>query len=65
MKQMYVWAVSIGDRRVEVTAVDKFEASKLGARKLGVAWSRAARDLVILRLRKASTAAGRTYEAYF
>ena len=67
MKQEYIWAVTLGDRRVEAVAPDKFGATKAAAKKLGVRWSMSARDMVAIRLRKApkSSIAGRTYESAF
>lgn len=65
MKKRFIWAVSIGDRRVEVVAADKLEATKAAAKKLNVLWSRSARDMVVMRLRKAEPIAGRTYESTF
>ncbi len=53
MKQKYVWAVTLGDKRVEVVAEDKFEATRKAAKRLNVLWSRTARDMVAMRLRKA------------
>ena len=65
MKQRYVWAVALGAQRVEVIAADKLEATRLAAKKLGVLWSRTARDMVVMRLRKATHAEGRIYESFF
>ena len=65
MKQKYIWAVSLGGRRVEVTAEDKLAATRLAAKKLGVLWSRTARDMVVMRLRKATATEGRSYEKFF
>lgn len=65
MKQNYIWAVTLGDQRVEVIAQDKLQATKIAAKKLGVLWSRTASDMVAMRLRKATSIAGRTYESHF
>ena len=65
VKQEYIWAVTLGEKRVEVAASDKFGATKAAAKKLGVRWSISARDMVAIRLRKVSKSslAGRTYES--
>jgi hypothetical protein len=59
MKQKYIWAVSLEDKRVEVVAEDKLQATKIAANKLGVLWSRTARDMVALRLRKYESFGGK------
>ncbi len=67
MKQRYIWAVTLGEKRVEVEALDKLEATKAAARKMDVIWSRSARDMTALRLRKAErgSIAGRVYGSTF
>lgn len=58
MKQKYIWAVSLEDKRVEVVAEDKLQATKAAAKKMNVLWSRTARDMVVLRLRKTTDMGG-------
>lgn len=53
MEVQYIWRVTLGDRTTEVCGRDKLEATKQAAKALGVQWSRTARDMEALRLRKA------------
>ena len=53
MEVQYIWRVTLGDRTTEVCGRDKLEATKQAAKQLGVQWSRTARDMEALRLRKA------------
>ena len=53
MEVVYVWRVTLGDRTTEVKGADKLEATKQAAKQLGVQWSRTARDMEVLRLRRA------------
>lgn len=53
MEKLYLWSVTLNGRTVEVQAADKLTASQAAARKLGVRWSQTARDMDVLRLRRA------------
>ncbi len=46
----YRWSVTLGERTVVVEAVDRFEATKEAAKKLGVLWSKVARDMTVVKL---------------
>ena len=58
-QQQYIWLVELNGREAEVTAQDKLSATKAAAKQLGVLWSRTARDMQVLRLRKADGKEGR------
>lgn len=50
---MYIWRITLGAKTVEVRAEDKLRATQIAAKDLGVRWSQTARDMQVLRLRKA------------
>lgn len=52
MADIYRWQVVLGDRTVVVKAENKLWATKKAAQELGVKWSNAARDMVVLRMGK-------------
>ena len=54
MEVRYIWRVTLDGKTVEVCGRDKLEATKQAARQLGVQWSRMARDMEVLRLRRRS-----------
>lgn len=53
MEVQYIWRVILGDRTTEVKGRDRLEATKNAARALDVRWSKTARDMEVLRLRRA------------
>lgn len=53
MEVQYIWRVTLGGRTTEVKGRDRLEATKQAAKELGVQWSKTARDMEVLRLRRA------------
>ena len=53
MEAWYIWKVVLGEQTVELRARDKLEATKEAAKKLGVRWSQTAREMDVMRLRRA------------
>ena len=45
--KMYKWSVTLGDRKIIVVASDKFAATKEASKKMGVIWSKVARDMIV------------------
>lgn len=52
MEAWYIWKVTLGEQTVELRARDKLEATKEAAKELGVQWSKTARDMDVMRLRR-------------
>lgn len=53
MEVQYIWRVTLGDRTTEVKGRDRLEATKNAARAMDVRWSKTARDMEVLRIRRA------------
>lgn len=51
-EECYVWQVTLNEKTVEVRAADKLAATKQAAKELGVQWSKTARNMDVLRLRR-------------
>lgn len=56
MEVRYIWRVTMNGKTVEVCGRDKLEATRQAAKALGVRWSKTARDMEVLRLRRAQRA---------
>lgn len=54
MNEMYRWQVTLGDMSCVVEAENKLWATKRAAQKLGVRWRETARDMIVLRMGRAS-----------
>ena len=52
MEKFFEFDVALGQRHATVVALDKLQASKLGANALGVVWKQEARNMVIIRGRE-------------
>lgn len=50
--EVYIWRVTLEGRHVEVKGRDKLEATQKAAKELGVRWSKTARDMDVMRLRR-------------
>ena len=50
--EVYIWRVTLEGRHVEVKGRDKLEATQKAAKELGVRWSKTARDMDVMRMRR-------------
>lgn len=53
MEAEYIWRVTLEGKTVEVRGRDKLEATQAAAKMVGVRWSQTARDMDVMRLRRA------------
>lgn len=50
--EVYIWRVTLDGKCAEVKGRDKLEATQKAAKELGVRWSKTARDMDVMRLRR-------------